>query len=141
MKAMNQTRKETILVVEDDAALRELLTHELDDHGYHVVPASDVSAALQALRSGGVDLVISDLRLPGGSGLDVLAVANDLEPRPAVILVTAFGSVPQAVEALKHGADDFLTKPVGMVGDSDVAAALQRDTPGRTRRGAGPGDR
>lgn len=107
-------RTENVLVVEDDGALRDLLTNELDDRGYQVHSVDCVDAARQAFRQRSIDLVISDLRLPDGSGLDVLNIAMNTQPRPAVILITAFGSVPQAVEALKSGADDFLTKPLDL---------------------------
>jgi DNA-binding NtrC family response regulator len=70
--------------------------------------------AIAALRATSPDLVLTDLRLPDGSGFDVLAAALSHDCRPAVLLITAFGSVPQAVEALKAGADDFLTKPLDL---------------------------
>jgi DNA-binding NtrC family response regulator len=103
-----------LLIVEDDAALSELLASELDDQGYTVEVAAGRAAALQSLRRDAPDLVLTDLRLPDGSGFDVLSAALEHGCRPAVVLITAFGSVPQAVEALKAGADDFLTKPLDL---------------------------
>lgn len=105
---------EKVLVVEDDAALRELLVQELADRGYSVRDAGDKAGALNRLQSGAFDLVVSDIRLPDGSGLDILKAAHSGDNVPAVILITAFGSVPQAVDALKAGADDFLTKPLDL---------------------------
>lgn len=105
---------ESILLVEDDRGLRELLTEELEAEGYKVTACRDASEGEQALGETPPDLLISDLRLPDASGLTLLPVAKNIEPPPAVLIITAFGSVQQAVEALKAGADDFLTKPLEM---------------------------
>jgi len=102
----------TILVVEDDPGLRELLEEELADAGYRVTAADNVESAAGLLRNRDIDLVISDLRLPGATGLDLLHAATQLRPAPGFIIITAFGTVEQAVDALKLGADDFLTKPL-----------------------------
>lgn len=101
-----------ILVVEDDKALRELLVDELQDAGYDVTAVADAESAMKTLQQQPVPLVISDLRLPGASGLDLLLALGDHSPRPGFIMITAFGTVEQAVDALKRGADDFLTKPL-----------------------------
>ena len=101
-----------ILVVEDDSALRELLVDELKDAGYEVTAVADAESAVKSLQEQPVPLVISDLRLPGASGLDLLQALGDHSPRPGFIMITAFGTVEQAVDALKRGADDFLTKPL-----------------------------
>ncbi|MBN1238270.1 MAG: sigma-54-dependent Fis family transcriptional regulator [Gammaproteobacteria bacterium] len=103
-----------VLLVEDDAALADMLGAELEDRGYEVDRASGAAAALEQLAHGAPALVLTDLRLPDGDGFDVLKGALEHRCRPAVILITAFGSVPQAVEALKAGADDFLTKPLDL---------------------------
>lgn len=107
-------QSESILLVEDDRGLRELLTEELESEGYRVIACADTREALQALNEDPPDLLISDLRLPDASGLTLLPVATQADPAPAVLIITAFGSVQQAVEALKAGADDFLTKPLEM---------------------------
>jgi DNA-binding NtrC family response regulator len=104
----------TVLVVEDDEDLRALLVSELDDLGYRVTGSADRAAATRALESATPDLVLSDMRLPDGDGLDILTMAKAHQARPAVIMITAFGTVPQAVAALKAGADDFLTKPLDL---------------------------
>lgn len=111
---MTRRTAEKILVVEDDAALRELVANEMEDRGYDVSTAADVRAAVRHLENANADLVLSDLRLPDGSGFDVLEATERHPVPPAVLLITAFGSVPQAVEALKAGADDFLTKPLDL---------------------------
>lgn len=101
-----------ILVVEDDQALRELLIEELTDAGYEIRSAGDAETAMAALREQPSELVVSDLRLPGASGLELLRALNEHPSRPGFIMITAFGTVEQAVDALKQGADDFLTKPL-----------------------------
>ncbi|MFW6092671.1 MAG: sigma-54-dependent transcriptional regulator [Pseudomonadota bacterium] len=106
--------KARVLVVEDDAALLDLLGDELETEGYGVVPADGLARARVALAGADFDLVITDLRLPDGSGQDVLKLLEPLEDRPACLMITAFGSVRDAVAALSDGADDFLTKPLEM---------------------------
>lgn len=106
--------KHRVLLVEDDAALLRLICDELQAAGYKVETASSVKDAQQLLAEGRFDLVVTDLRLPDGTGHDVLAAAQESEPRPASLVITAFGSVSDAVAALKKGADDFLTKPLEM---------------------------
>lgn len=101
-----------VLVVEDDHALRELLSDELEDAGHMVVTAGDVQEALALQHAQPCDLVISDLRLPGQDGLALLAALRASGADCGFIMVTGFGTVEQAVEALRQGADDFLTKPL-----------------------------
>ena len=116
-----------ILVVEDDHGLRELIREELTEADYRVLEAASVPEALASIRQYAPALVVTDLRLPGEDGLALLEHTRHLLLPPAVILITAFGTVEQAVEALKRGADDFLTKPLKL--DHlclSVARALER---------------
>lgn len=101
-----------ILIVEDDQALRTLLEEEMHDAGYVATSVADAEAAWIHLQQKPVAIVISDLRLPHSSGLELLRKARQLTLPPGFIMITAFGTVEQAVEALKEGADDFLTKPL-----------------------------
>ncbi len=110
--ARNERRPARILVVEDDEGLRELLRSELEDAGYRLATAADTTQAQALIARDQPDLVVSDLRLPGDSGRDLLDHCRGLDAPPAFIMITAFGTVEQAVEALKAGADDFLTKPL-----------------------------
>ncbi len=103
-----------ILVVEDDDGLRELLEEEISDAGFYPMGVHSAEAARAAMESRIPDVVVSDLRLPGANGMDLLAYTRDLPSPPAFIMVTAFGSIAQAVDALKRGADDFLTKPLNL---------------------------
>ncbi len=106
--------KRRVLLVEDDTALLRLIRDELDAEGYAVEEASTVEDAGRRLVETAFDLVITDLRLPDGTGHEVLALARETTAGPACLVITAFGSVSDAVEALKQGADDFLTKPLEM---------------------------
>lgn len=105
---------EKIVVVEDDDALRKLVDEEIHDAGLHVKCAAEADSALKIIHRWAPDLVISDLRLPGADGLWLLARTREQELPPGFIIMTAFGTVSQAVEALKQGADDFLTKPLDL---------------------------
>jgi len=101
----------TLLVADDDPGLRESLDRTLTREGYKVMLASDGRAALERLQAGGVDLVLTDLKMPGLTGLELLRAAKAIAPDVDVILLTAFGTVEEAVQAMKDGAYDFLTKP------------------------------
>jgi DNA-binding NtrC family response regulator len=101
-----------ILVVEDKESLREMLRKTLEARGYGVREAGDAYEARRQLQQGRFVAVLTDLRLPAGSGFEVLAAARDGDPDLPVIVMTAFGTVEEAVRAMKEGATDFLTKPV-----------------------------
>ena len=101
-----------ILLVEDKDSLRTMLRHALEAQGHAVLEARDQPEAVQALRTLRPGLVLSDLRLPEGDGFGVLRAAKELDPELPVIVMTAFGSIQDAVEAMKQGALDFLAKPV-----------------------------
>jgi two-component system, NtrC family, response regulator HydG len=101
----------TLLVADDDPGLRESLERTLTREGYQVVLASDGRAALERVQAGGIDLIVTDLRMPGLTGLELLRAAKAILPDVDVILLTAFGTVEEAVKAMKDGAYDFLTKP------------------------------
>lgn len=103
-----------IAVVEDDPALLELLQEELTSHGYQVAACDSAEALLAQLEDLTPDLVISDIRLPGIDGMALLQRLRQQPKPPALLLITAFGTVRQAVAALKQGADDFLTKPLDL---------------------------
>jgi DNA-binding NtrC family response regulator len=101
-----------ILLVEDDRALRDLVSDELADAGWQVRTAVSAEEAWPIIAGEAVELVISDLRLPGADGLMLLDWLDGLTNPPALIVITAFGTIDQAVDAIKRGADDFLTKPI-----------------------------
>jgi len=101
-----------ILIVEDKDSLRTMLRHALEAQGHQVVEARDEPEAIAALQSTEPSIVLSDLRLPSGDGFGVLRAAKDADPDLAVIVMTAYGSIEDAVAAMKEGALDFLAKPV-----------------------------
>jgi DNA-binding NtrC family response regulator len=101
-----------ILVVEDRDSLRTMLRLALESHGYGVVEAPDEPEAVAALKSGDLALVLTDLRLPNGDGFGVLRAAKELDADLPVVVMTAFGSIQDAVAAMKEGALDFLAKPI-----------------------------
>jgi DNA-binding NtrC family response regulator len=101
-----------ILLVEDKDSLRTMLRRALEAQGHQVLEARDEPEAVEALRTSWPALVLSDLRLPKGDGIGVLRAAKSLDPAMPVIVMTAFGSIQDAVSAMKEGALDFLAKPV-----------------------------
>src|SRR5262245_46113478 len=103
---------EPILLVEDKDSLRTMLRHALEGHGYAVVEARDETEARAALGQSLPSVVLSDLRLPAGDGFGVLRASKDADPDLPVIVMTAYGSIQDAVAAMKDGALDFLAKPV-----------------------------
>jgi DNA-binding NtrC family response regulator len=103
-----------VLVVEDDAAMRELLHEALTDEGYRVDLAAGGREGIARVKQGGVDLVVTDVKMPDMDGLDALQeirAAVDIGPTPHVIVITAFGSIETAIKAVKLGAYDYITKP------------------------------
>jgi len=101
-----------ILLVEDKDSLRAMLKLALESQGHQVIEARDEPEAVAALRDSQPALVLSDLRLPKGDGMGVLRAVKDIDSELPVIVMTAHGSIQDAVEAMKHGALDFLAKPI-----------------------------
>jgi len=101
-----------ILVVEDKESLRGMLRKTLEARGYSVEEAGDAYEARRQIQASRLLVVLTDLRLPAGSGFEVLQAAKEADPQMPVIVMTAFGTVDEAVRAMKEGATDFLTKPV-----------------------------
>ena len=101
-----------ILIVEDKDSLRAMLRHALERQGHEIIEAADQVAAERMLLEAQPSLVLSDLRLPEGDGLGVLRAAKSIDADIPVIVMTAYGSIEDAVRAMKEGALDFLAKPV-----------------------------
>ncbi len=100
-----------ILIVDDELSMREFLSILLEREGYGTDKAEDAEQALRLLETGGYDLVISDVNMPGLSGLDLLERIKLVTPETAVLLITAYTTAEQAVEAMKLGAYDYIPKP------------------------------
>ncbi|HUK66387.1 MAG TPA: sigma-54 dependent transcriptional regulator [Anaeromyxobacteraceae bacterium] len=115
-------RSLSVLVVEDDPRLREILTSHLDRMGYAVRGAGDAAGALQAMETAPADLVLSDVRMPGMDGRTLLAAFRERYPSSKVVLMTAFGSVDDAVEAMRAGAYSYVCKPFRV---EEIAAVLR----------------
>ena len=118
--------KPSILVVDDEKDTRDLMARALSED-YVVTTAADAELALQALAADpSIALMLSDVRMPGASGIELLKAAKAAHPKLACILLTAYGTVDQAVEAMKDGADDFIMKPVDLGQlEARVAKALK----------------
>ena len=101
----------SILVVDDDQNIRKVLRELLDKEGFNVLTASDVDKALPFIDAQDLDLIVTDLKMPGKSGMDLLTLCHERRPAVPVIMITAFGNVEAAVAAMKKGAYDFITKP------------------------------
>src|SRR5580693_2161377 len=102
---------DAVLVVEDDAALREALLDTLRAAGLAALSAADAQAALQLLSSEDIGLVISDVHMPGANGYELLSSIKRMRPYLPVVLMTAYGTVSQAVAAMRDGATDYIVKP------------------------------
>jgi DNA-binding NtrC family response regulator len=104
----------TILIVEDEPKMRRLLEITLGEDGHHVHTAADAETGLKCLRREPVDLVVTDLKLPGMSGLEFLLEAKHVNAALPIVVMTAYGSVETAVDAMKAGASDYVLKPFTM---------------------------
>jgi DNA-binding NtrC family response regulator len=106
--------RERVVLAEDDRELRDFLKEVLEEAGYHVAAFANGDAVLRELATGrAADLIITDLAMPGTRGEDLLRTARTQRPELNVIIVTAFGSIDSAIELVKVGAYDYLTKPFG----------------------------
>ncbi len=108
--------KPKILLIDDEAATRFGFVRFLSASGFEVVEAGDLSGADRLFSSQKFDAVILDIRLPDGSGLDLIEKIRQDSPEMAIIIITGAGDIPLAVDAMRKGADNFLTKPVDMQG-------------------------
>jgi len=128
-----------VLLVDDDEAMREALAVRLESWGYEVATAGDGSQAAEAAETRGPDVIVTDVVLPGMSGLDLLERLRKTGMTCPIILITAHGSVNWAVEAMKRGAMDFLTKPVdhehlaSLISAAADEVRLRRNTDSITR--------
>jgi DNA-binding NtrC family response regulator len=102
----------SVMVVDDEPGIRTALRANFLRHGWRVETASCVREAIRNFEGKQFDLVVTDIRMPDGTGMEVMRSARELSPGTAVILLTAYGSVPDAVNAMRDGALDYLTKPI-----------------------------
>jgi two-component system response regulator AtoC len=102
---------ERVLVVDDEANMVHFLTRLLAHEGYAIDGVGSGADALARLEDGDYDLVLCDLRLPGMDGIEVVKAVREIRPEAAVVVITAYGTIPSAIEAMRAGAYDYLTKP------------------------------
>lgn len=120
--------KPLLLLVEDDERLRSRLATAFQQRGLDVREADDVASALQILEADDPELVLVDLRMPGESGLELIRYVKRHDPETRVVVLTGYGSIATALEAVRLGATHYLTKPA----DADeILAAFERTTEGR----------
>ncbi|MGH9358193.1 MAG: sigma-54-dependent transcriptional regulator [Terriglobia bacterium] len=100
-----------VLVVDDEPSSRRLCMEVLAELGHEAEATDSAGGALRVLEDGQIDIVLSDVRMPGGNGLDLLHTIKESHPGIDVLVMTGFGSIPEAVEAVKMGAYDYITKP------------------------------
>ena len=101
-----------LLIVDDDATVRESLGEALSEAGYDVRTAEDAARALAALATRAPDVVLTDVRMPGLDGLELLRLLRERSPGVQVILMTAYDDMPTVAAAMRQGATDFLVKPL-----------------------------
>lgn len=100
-----------VLIVDDESSMRDMLSIALSDDDYEIVTAADGLEAIAALQADPFDIVVSDIRMPGVDGLELLRRAREVAPDTSIILITAHASTDSAIEALRLGAYDYITKP------------------------------
>ena len=99
-------------MVDDDPTVRKFLVEALSEAGHSVAAAEEGTRAIEMVRADRFDLVVTDLMMPGSSGIEVLQAVKQVSPSTEVIVLTAYASLDAAIEALRHGAYDFITKPL-----------------------------
>jgi DNA-binding NtrC family response regulator len=101
----------TILIVDDDTILLSVLQNSFAEDNYHVSVSSNGLDAIEKCRENAYDLIITDIMMPGATGMEVLRAARKINPNTLVILITGFASLETAVQAIREGAYDYITKP------------------------------
>jgi two-component system, response regulator RegA len=124
---MASEEKPAVLIIDDDDVFRKTLCRAFRLRGWEAYDAGDASLALAAARELGPDLAVVDLRMPGESGLDVVRALRGLDATISIIMLTGYGSIATALEAVRCGADDYLSKPVDV--DQIIAAYQARRQP------------
>ena len=113
MASLEAARLQTILVIDDEATLRQSLCDQLEDLGYLVLAAAQGQAGLELVERENPDLILTDLRMPIMNGLEVIKRCQELVPDTPIVVISGAGRIDEATEALRRGAYDYLTKPIG----------------------------
>jgi two-component system response regulator RegA len=117
------TEAPRVLIVDDDATFRTRLGRAFSERGYHVELAPDAAAALEIAKAGPPELAVVDLRMEGPSGLELLKSLKSLREDLRVVILTGYGSIATAVEAMRLGATNYVAKPADV---DDILAAFQK---------------
>ncbi len=112
---------ERILIIDDKESLVEILDTALSEAGYETDTATDGETAVRKIKSDSFELVLADVHLPDMDGTDILKIAKRLDDPPAVVMITAYGSIENAIECMKLGADDYVTKPFNLDEIKEIA--------------------
>lgn len=115
--------KNRILVVDDEDALRTVLSSELEGEGYHVRTAADGQEAINILGGHEFDLILLDIKMPNVDGFEVLKFVKERHPKTKVVMLTGFADLKNAIESKKLGAEDFVSKPYDLV---DLLTTVER---------------
>lgn len=130
------SNKKRVLIVDDELNIRRILQASFDKNGWHAIVAEDALAALAILQKEPIDCVLTDVTMPGMSGYELQKEANALQPELPVVVMTAFGTIPQAVQAIRNGAYEFVTKPFDLDNVKKIIqSALDGRAPGEKKSG------
>jgi two-component system response regulator RegA len=121
---MTEAAAPSLLVVDDDEAFRSRLARALTSRGYEVRTAADPVEAVELARADSPELAVVDLRMPGGSGLELVRDLKAIDPATKVIVLTGYGSIASAIDAVRLGATHYLPKPATV---DEILAAFRRD--------------
>ncbi len=136
---MKDNTANSVLVVDDEPGMRIALTTSFQREGWHVETASGAFEALRKFQTARFPLVITDVRMPDGDGFQLLRSVRSTNPATAVIVLTAFGSVPEAVQAIQGGACDYLTKPISFEQLRLAVTRVMQQATGMLADGQAPG--
>lgn len=99
-----------VLVIDDEEKLRNLMSKIISIEGFEVLQAKDIKSGLKLIDANDFDVIVCDVKLPDGSGVDAVKLIKEKNPLSEVILLTAYGNIPDGVQAIKNGAFDYITK-------------------------------
>ena len=103
--------KATVLVVDDEEFMRDSVSALLEEYGYSVMVSPDAAQALETLQQNSIDIILTDIKMPEITGIELLEKIHDMNPDKPVILMTAYAELDTAVDAIRKGAFDFIIKP------------------------------
>lgn len=129
------TPKPSVLLVDDDARLRGRMARAFDERGYETHQASGYDEAIEIASHESTEMAVVDLRMPGKSGLEVVRELHGIDPSTSIVVLTGYGSIATALEAVRLGATHYLTKPADV---DEVIAALHRNAASAAEPGAEP---